>query len=255
MTRYLLALSLIFCSSFALAGELDKEIRNWRPGQEVPQRLLSYPDGAVEPRHPECYFGTNEAAIAGYIGEIENDALLEEIVFDPRSESASFEHALMRLVERKGLKPVARILLTRESTRWEHEALRQLLLVRYANLAVASISTKDMSREKALSALDSLKRALERGQTWKAAYAAVADANPDIERRKREPKVPTTLVRYLFSGWVSEDGYVFSQLGVNAYLPAKYLHRIVNSGKGAQLIEDSDEIYLYYVSDVYEPGA
>ena len=33
------------------------------------------------------------------------------------------------------------------------------------------------------------------------------------------------------------------------------LHRVVSSGKGARLIEESDEIYLYYVSDVYDPGA
>ena len=150
---------------------------------------------------------------------------------------------------------MARILMTRESTRWEHEAIRQLLLVRYANLAVASISTKDMSREKALAALGALKCALERGQTWKAAYSAVADANPEIERRKREPEVPTTLVRYLFNGWVSERGYVFSELIVNRYLPTKHLYRVVTSGKGAQLIEEPDEICLYYVSDVYEPGA
>ena len=255
MTRYWLALSLILGSSSALADELSNEIRNWKPGEEVPHRLLSYPDGAVEPRDLTCYFSTDDAAVAGYIDEIENDALLEEIVFDHRSESASFKHALMRLVERKGLKPVARILMTRASTRWEHDALRQLLTVRYANLAVASISTKDMSPEKALAALGLLKRALERGQTWEAAYSAVADANPDIERRKREPEVPTTLVRYLFSGWLSERGYVFSELGVNPYLPTKYLHRVVSSGKGARLIEESDEIYLYYISDVYDPGA
>jgi hypothetical protein len=250
--RYWLILFLVSYVHSARADDLSDEIQSWKPGDEVPHRLLSYPDGAVEPQQIS-YSSTRDAVLAIYIAEIDNNALLEEIIFDRRSESSSFQHAFTRLVERNGMKFVAERLMTRESTRWEHETLRQLLLVPYVKLTVASISMDDMPREKALRVLGSLKSALDTGESWTVAYPTVADQNPATERDKREFG-DTTVVRYLFDGWVSETGYVFSQLSANPYLPAKHLPRLFSSSKGGVIVEEPDEVYLYYVSDIYDPG-
>jgi len=237
----------------ATVRSLDAEILAWKPGSEVPHRLLSFPDGKV-PLIQNCGLAAYAFSAMPFIERIDNDALLEEIVFDPRSESSSLQAAVRHLVERKGLSWFAHKLASRESTRWELNALHQTVQSSFSRMEVAFISSKNMPPSKATEVLRGLKSALESGSPWKDAYAKVADENPDVERRKREPGVPTTLIGFWFDGWISASSFSFSSLSFNPNVPSAHLKRVVGSS-GVRILESSDGIYLYNVVDSWSPDA
>jgi len=233
---------------------LDAEIHAWKAGDEVPHRLLSFPKGDVPPRQM-CGLAAYGMSAMPYISQIENDALLQELVFDPRTESMSLYAAITRLVERKGLSWFAHKLATREDTRWELDALKQGIQVPFSRIEVAYISGKAMPRLQALDVLKGLKGELDRGKAWKDAYGKAADENPDIERRKVEPSVPTTLVGYWFGGWISASGFTFSGLGFNRNLPIAHLKQVVGAPRGGYILEAGEGAYLYYLFESWSPGA
>ncbi len=245
----------IYLSGLAHADNLSKEIRAWKLGQEVPHKLLSFPSGKVLKKDEwTCGIGEYLGSVRSYIDRIENDQLTEEIVFDSRSDSASLHAALLRLGERKGLKWVAQKLEERKSFRWEIQTLKQALQSPFSRLEVAFIATNNTPRARALDVLLELKVALDKGTDWKIAYAKAAEANPDVERRKREPKVQTTLVGYWFSGWISGAGFSFSTLGLNENLPLQHLTRVVGSAHGGYILETEEGVYLYYIFDTWKPN-
>ncbi|MBC3928943.1 hypothetical protein [Undibacterium sp. CY21W] len=251
---FTLLFSIYFCG-LADADNLSKEIKAWKLGREVPHKLLSFPSGKVS-KKDDLDFGIGEylRSVRSYIDQIENDELTEEIVFDSRSDSASLQAALMRLGERKGLKWVAQKLDERKSLRWEIQTLKQALQSPFSRLEVAFIEKKEMQKTRAVDELTDLKVALDSGVDWKIAYAKTANENPDVERRKREPKVQTTLVGYLFSGWISGTGFSFSTLGLNENLPLQHLKHVVGSSRGGYILETEEGVYLYYIFDTWTPN-
>jgi len=257
------ALILVICAlSFAVSASdildngrgLDAEIQAWKPGNEVPHRLLSFPAGDVPPRQM-CGLAAIGMSAAPYIAGMENDALLEELVFDPRTESMSLYAAITRLVERKGLGWFAHKLATREDARWELNTLKQAIQFPFSRIEVAYISTSAMPRPKALEVLSGLKSELDAGKAWKDAYGKASGQNPDVERRKLQPEVPVTLVGYWFSGWISTSGFTFSGLGFNRTLPVAHLKRVVGASRGGYILESDEGAYLYYVFDLWTPVA
>jgi hypothetical protein len=231
---------------------LDAEIQAWKPGCEVPRRLLSFPTGNVPPRQM-CGLAAIGMSAAPYIERIENDALLEELVFDPRTESMSLYAAITALVEQKGLGWFANKLATRADTRWELDALKQVIRFPFSRIEVAYISANAMQQPKALEVLGGLKSELDSGKAWKDAYGKVSDQNPDVERRKLEPGAPVTLVGYWFGGWISASGYTFSGLGFNRNLPIAHLKRVVGASHGGYILESGEGAYLYYVFESWTP--
>ena len=147
------------------------------------------------------------------------------------------------------------LLEAREPTRWEHEAFAQMLRSRFAKTSVAFIAKERMSEAEATRALGLLRSRLDEGQSWKDAYGAVSDEFPDKERRKREPQVPTTLVTYLFDGWISAHGFDFSNLSISSDVPSEHLAVVVNADLGSHLLRTEAGFYLYFVSQVYTPDA
>ncbi len=248
------ALSSAVAASDMLDDEqrLDAEITAWKPGVEVPHRLLRYPEGDVPPM-ADCAFGVVSAMHV--IAEVKNDALLEALMFDSRAESSSLYAAITELVRRKGLAWFSDRIAAESNVRWEIDALRQALRFPFSRMNVAHISTDSMPRSRAIEALVSLKKQLDAGKTWKEAYGDVADANPDVERRKREGAKFATLVGYEFSGWISSSGFSFSGLGINDTLPRAHLGRVVGSSYGGFILESSERTYLYYVHETWSPDA
>jgi hypothetical protein len=248
---YVLSFAASAADLLATGKGLDAEIKAWKPGDEVPHRLLSFPTGDVPPRQM-CGLAAMGMSAMPYIEHIDNDALLEELVFDPRSESLSLYAAITRLVDRKGVGWFAHELASRGDARWELSALQVALQAQFSRMEVAYISANAMPRQKAIGVLTSLKGELDGGKSWKDAYAKATDANPDVERRKLEPSVPTTLVGYWFSGWISASGFTFSGLGFNRNLPVEHLKQVVGA-PGGHILESSEGAYLYYVLDSWSP--
>lgn len=253
-TIFTLLFSIYLCG-LAHADNLSKEIKTWKPGREVPHKLLSFPSGKVPKKDDlDCGIGEYLRSVRSYIDRIENDALTEEIVFDSRSDSVSLQAALTRLGERKGLKWVAQKLDERKSLRWEIQTLKQALQSPFSRMEVAFIAKNEMPRTRAMDELSGLKVALDNGVDWKIAYGKAADENPDVERRKREPNVQTTLVGYWFSGWISGAGFSFSTFGLNENLPLQHLKRVVGSARGGYILETEEGVYLYYIFDTWKPN-
>jgi len=245
----------LFAFAGGIAADLDSQVKNWKPGDEVPHRLLSFPDGNVPPLSLMRTDAYDEAfTVRPYIHKIDNDALLEEIVFDPRSERGAFEAAVVTVIDHKGLVWFSKILAKRDSTRWEHDAFRQILRSPFARTSVAFISKDAMTEANARQALEEIKAKLDKGESWKAAYGSVADAYPDTERRKREPGVPTTLIGYMYSGWVSAFGFDFSSLHITSTVPAALFAAAIRSGKGGRIVSTPSGQYLVYVYELYSPG-
>jgi hypothetical protein len=235
------------------AAQLDQEVAHWKRGDEVPHRLLSFPEGDVDPLSIIQSDAFDAFKVGPYIYSLKNDALLQEIFFDPRSEKGALQAAAVTLIDHKGLPWFSQMLAKRNSTRWEHDAVREILRRPFVETSVAFISKNQMAQADAKRVLEELKGKLEKGESWKDAYGSIADANPDVERRKLEPNVPTTRVTYLFSGWASEFGFDFSQLRMNSNVPASYFADAIRSGKGGRIVSAVDGEYLVYVFDVYKP--
>jgi hypothetical protein len=85
---------------------LQKEIQDWREGDAVPSRLLSFPDGHQDHVF-DCGLGEYLESVRIHIDAIDDDALLEALMFSRHSDTASMHHATLRLIERKGLPWVA----------------------------------------------------------------------------------------------------------------------------------------------------
>jgi hypothetical protein len=240
----------LLVTSPSFAGSLKDEIKRWRPGSEVPYQLLVYPSGNVTPPSgPMCSFARD--SVWPYIEEIGDDRLLEELVYDGRSESETFAAASIKLIERKGLPWFAAKLESREASRWELQWLRQMLRSPAARISVAFVEKADMPEPRAEAVLSQLKVKLDSGQPWSDAYRTVADANPDIERMRKEPGTQTTLITYAFDGWVSEIGFSYSSLSVTPYVPAAYFEKAITAGAGGHLYKDEGGVYLLYVFDLY----
>lgn len=252
----ILTISAVLAGSPDYRSEIAQEIRSWVPGQDIPLRLLSYPDGNVAENDPNiCGLASDLESVGPLIRAIENDRLLEEIVFDRRSESSTFHAAVIRLVERKGLPWFSDLLSRREATRWELDAFRQMFQIPFANISVAFIKRAAMPDAEARSTLLELKRRLDEGESWSDAYETVADNYPDSERRKLEPEVATTLVGNWFSGWVSSIGFSFNQLQITPYVPAKFFQGAIDAGRGGHIVVNGDGTYLLYVFELVAPKA
>ena len=250
------AFALIFAAISGEAADLRKEIEVWRPGQEVPLRLLSYPDGKIEPADPNiCGLADYWNSVRPYIDAIESDALLEEIIFDPRSAGTSFQASVTRLIKRRGLPEFSGILENRNPTRWEHHTLRQAFESPFARMSVAFISKDLMNETTAKAALEKLREKVNKGESWGAAYAAIAEENPDIERRKIEPQFETTLVTFLYEGWISDSGFSAEELQFNSNVPRPHLAQAISAGTGGTLISASEGVYLFYVFEIFRPRA
>lgn len=235
-------------------AQLREEIKNWESGMEVPERLLSYPDGDAKTDEAKfCGFFADQMSVRRFVEQIQSDALLEELAFHPQSASATVNSAVSVLVERQGLGWFARRLKVRGSTRREHETLVEALHSRSARLSVAFIAKDAMPQMQATAALERLSARLEKGQDWRAAYRATAEEFPDVERRKSEPRVPTTLITYLFDGWVSEHGFDFAELSHDSTLQPDHLRQVFAGDVGGRLVPANDGTYLYFVSQLYAP--
>ena len=170
------------------------------------------------------------------------------IVYDRRSERSAFEAAVITLINHKGLPWFSKMLAGRDSTRWEHDAFRQMFSLPFARCSAAFISRDAMTNDAARKALEEIKAKLDKGGSWKDAYGSVANAHPDIERRKREPGVPITLVGYMYSGWVSEFGFDFSSLHITSTVPAAVLAEAIHSGKGGNMVSAPTGQFLVFDS-------
>ena len=250
-----LLLGLAFSSS-SFSDDLNDEIRRWRPGEDPPHRLLAYPSGKLpEPSEVICSFSID--SVWPYISDIEDERLLEELLFDIRSERETFAAALTKLIESKGLPWLAAKLDTRASSRWELQWLRQMVQSPAARVSVAFVDKADMPESRAESALLKLKQDLDAGLPWSKAYRSIADANPDIERMRKEPGTQTTLITYAFGGWVSSIGFSYSSLFVTPYVPPAHFEMAISAGLGGHIIKDQSGVYLLYVFEVFRgaPGS
>ena len=252
---FLAGLMLIFTGQVTAAGDLDSQIKNWKPGEEVPHALLSFPDGNVPPLslvHSDAYEDVYTAR--PHILGIKNDELLEAIVFDPRSERGAFEAATVTLVDHKGLVWFAKLVANRSSTSWKLDALREILHRPFSQCSVAFIAKDSMPESEAKKALEEIKVKLDKGASWKDAYGSVADKHPDIKRHENEPRVPGTSVGYMYSGWVSADGFDFSSLHFTTNVPITYFADAIRSGKGGKIVSAANGAYLIYVFELYVPN-
>lgn len=237
------------------SAEVEKEVRAWKPGQEVPHRLLSWPAGKVDP--PEramCGLAALGISVLPRIYAIDNEKLLEEIVFDPRAESESLHGAVVRLIDLKGLPWFARELFGRDETRWEHGVFRQLLQTSYAKTSVAEIDRDAMPEDEARRALEEIKSRLDKGQVWLTAYGEVSQAHPDLKDRKRDPQSVRVLIGFMYTGWVSAAGFDFSNLQSVQHVPRDVLAQGVRAGKGGTIVQARDGLYLVYVFETYSPA-
>lgn len=250
VASYTTAADATFADVIKARADLEKEIKGWKPGMEVPRRLLSWPIGKVEANDVLEIDPPSPSPILG----IENEKLLEEIVFDPRAGSDSLRWAVVRLVDLKGLPWFCQLLGRREATRWEHQVLRQALQHSYSRIAVAQIEPNVMSPDEAHRALDDIKHKLDAGDNWKTAYGTVADKHPDIERRKLEPGSVGVLIGYEYSGWASATGFDFSNLQAVQFVPSDVLAQGIRAGKGGTIIQASNGLFLVYVFETYSAG-
>ena len=252
----ILTISAVLAGSPDLRSEIAQQIRTWVPGQDLPPRLLSYPDGKISENDSNtCGMASDLESVQPLIRAVEDDRLLEEVVFDRRSDSTTFHAAVVRLVERKGLPWFSNVLSRRDATRWELDGFRQMFQTPFANISVAFIKRGVMPDGEARSALLELKRRLDNGEAWSDAYRKVADKYPDNERRELEPEVAATLVGYWFSGWVSSLGFSFNQLQITPYVPAKLFQGAIDSGRGGHLVVNADGTYLLFVLEIMAPKA
>ena len=245
-----------------LNNELLAEIKEWRKGAEIPRRLLCFPDGPVEKPVPPCDLVSSQESVWDYIERIDDDDLLWALMSDSRTNAEAFSGAVTHLVERKGPKWLLDALQKeRNSKRGQNsmslqaEVLLQILQSPFLKLHVASIDFADMPRERALNVMGKLKRDLDAGLSWSDSYASIAEQNPDGVRRKMEPKVPTTLVCNLASGWFSEIGFMLESMTMDNKIPYKHLETLVKKEKGVYILESDSGVYLYDIESIYRGHA
>lgn len=248
-------LALLFVCDARAAGDLDSQIKNWKPGEEVPHALLSFPDGNVPPLSLVQSDAYDDSFTARpYILRIKNDLLLEAIIFDPRSGRGALDAAVVTLIDHKGLSWFAKLVNDQNSTRWELDAFREILNRSFVKCSVAFIAKDAMPEAEAKNALEEIRTKLNKGVPWKDAYGSVADKHPDAKRRKNEPRVPGTSVGYLYSGWVSADGFDFSSLHFTTNVPIAYFADATRSGKGGKIVSAPNGFYLIYAFELYLPN-
>jgi hypothetical protein len=247
-------LMLFLVGDVTAAGDLHKQIKKWKLGDEVPHSLLSFPDGNVPPLslvHSDAYEDVFTAR--PYILSIESNELLEAIIFDPRSERGAFEAAVVTLVDHKGLVWFSKFIANQSSTDWKLDTLREVLSKPFVRCSVAFIAKDAMPESEAKKALEEIKAQLDKGASWKDAYGSVADKHPEVKRHKNEPRGLGTLVGYMYSGWVSADGFDFSSLHFAEGVPTTYFAEAIQSGKGGKIAGGPNGLYLIYVFELYLP--
>ena len=226
---------------------LKREMDAWVPGDAVPARLLSYPDGDVRaPEEFSCGLAAYFESVRMPVAEVVDTRLLDALLVHPSVSSASLEATILELIDRGGPDHVLAVLADRADLRWELELLRATLEAGSVHLSVANIEADAMPAEDARRALDNLNSRLAAGDGWRTAYRVVADAHPDLEDRRRNPGSFATLVGYEFDGWVGASGLVVSTLR-KSDLPMPRITAAVRSGTGGRIYEDAEGTWLYYV--------
>lgn len=239
----------------AASAALEKEIAAWKRGDEVPHRLLSFPEGNVDPAFMLQSDAYEDVFTPRWIiHDIHNVDLLKAIFFDRRSEHGALQYAAMALIDLKGLPWFANMLTSEGSTRWEHDALRDILRRSFIKTDIARVCSADMPKDEGQRTMEDLRKRLDAGESWKSAYGAIADAHPDLADRKKDPTSTRTLVGYRYSGWISETGFDISSLQISPYAPTQYLAEAIRSGKGGRIIDGADGVYLIYVYETYSPA-
>ena len=243
-------------SPYVRADQLRDEASSWRSGDEVPSEFLASPneDGSAS-RLVDCGVGSVFCPDLQVVKGLRNEALLEELVFEPRVTTRVFRASLRRLVETVGPSGVAAALEKRGATRAEHETLRSLLRAPLAHAHVASIDLSELAEPQALDALRGMALLLASGEGWQVAYAETAEKLPDLERRKLEPQVPTSLLRNEYRGWVSMSGRSLSSLEFHRDIPRAVFAIPFENGDGPKVQVVGSRAYLVWSSEYHVPSA
>jgi hypothetical protein len=247
--------------SVSASAQLDetllREIDAWRPGQEPPHRLLSFPRGEVSD-FAGCGVRMTGDAVSDYLSRVDDPRLLSAIMLDWRADDVSVNAAARALIRMVGPAAVAAELRARRASASEEiwfggtlSVLEQLLQSRYLTVRVARIDAGAMAAGEAEKTLLGLKRSLDGGTAWKAAYRAAADAHP----RSSDSACPGTLVAYAFDGVISEAGFDILTDTFIPGIPSEQLREVMKLGTGNHILKGDGAVYLYSVSGVYRGGA
>ncbi len=231
-----------------------RQIKKWKVGDPVPTKLISFPEGKVAEERPwTCGLGDYWNSVRPYIEQISNLALLEAIAYDERADHVSFHSALEKLVEKLGPDGFEKLLRRRESTRWEHDLIRQAMQSKFMKMHVAFASVADMPVRDSSIALAKLKERLKQGLSWDRAYELTSEEHPNLKRRVQNPESIETLITYLYAGWTTASGFDLGTLRKSTHLPTKHLLKVFALGEGQHLIRDNEGSYLYHVEKAITP--
>jgi len=258
-TPLLFIISLLIGSN-AFAGydsDLIREIESWHNGDDIPVRLLKFPDGKIDTLFV-CGLKEIGSDVRDYISKIESIDLLTALIFDQRSKADTFHAAVTRLITLKELDYVSDILRNKrkidpvEFSRPEISVLAQLLQSPYISIQVSRIRNEDMAPEKAEPVLRKMGEKLNQGMKWDDAYRIYAEMYPDLKDRAINPRSIRTLICYLFDGTVSSIGFDIIQYCTVKDLPLEHLHKLFRAKHGTHIYRGVDGVYLYHIIRYYD---
>lgn len=249
-----IVMAVAFCGNCYAEDEgLLAEIKAWRKGMAIPQRLLKFPSERVESQET-CSISSYTESVYQYISKIKDDDLLVEIICDRRSNSDIFVSSLGFLIERRGPVWLRDCLDCRrkqmgDSLGEQAEIALQLLRSPFVNIAVARVDYSDVPRDHAAAIMNMFKNDIDRGLDWAAAYAANAARNPDVAKQP----CSATVICKLTSGWFSEIGFQMETMTMENRIPLEHLRSLLSKKPGVYLMETKDSLFLYFLKEVYSP--
>jgi hypothetical protein len=200
------------------------------------------------------HFGS---VVGDYISGINDDDLLQALIFDSQADARCIRAAARRLLELRGIKRVREIMADRrkvkpgdfEST--ELATLAQLLTSPYVRVRLATLDKKNVSKEAAEKTLTGLKANLDARMSWEKAYEKAADALSDKAGSEREGGSRTFLC-YRYDGLISPTGFDLLDRSISIELPPEHVRKLFDAKIGVHRLDTDERYWLYFVEAVYE---
>jgi hypothetical protein len=247
---------LVICIPSHTNAEFDanlmESVRTWKKGQPLPMKLISFPEGKIA-APKSCALEDYGNNLSDYLQDSKNLDLFESLLFDPSADGNAVNAASSRIVDLKGIKHLAGIM----EKQWkEHPmpnhpeicVLRQILMAPFVTLKVVQFAYTDLPQRKAQAALSKMEQDLTSGLTWEKTYKKFSNLYPDNSKKNSG----TTLLRYNFAGNITSSGFVLESRTITNEVPKEALKEIFGAKKSTYIIDDGQNITLYFAEEYFE---
>lgn len=242
---------------------LREAVRNWRPGDPLPDALLNFPPPPPG-SHLLCGMRMFGECVGDYLFETPDPDLLRAVIVEPRTSDETLHAALRESLKAHGFAWTAAVLddaRARQPDLFRRTAVAELSVHLASPCLRLKIARFDKLRpvplDRAWQVLRTMRDDLRAGIGWQAAYAMASEALRDDSRH--EPgeafRGPTHLT-YAFDGGATPDyadpiGGFDLRTYQYASIPASHLEALFAAKGGTHLIDTEPAVWLYHVEEYF----